>query len=392
MSVTSVPGFVASGVASGIKSSGDQDLAIIATEDNQPVTTAGIFTQNSLIAAPVVVSKTHLLATKGQAVAVVVNSGNANAATGNQGLADAEKMCAETASKLGVTTEQVLVCSTGTIGFNLPMVNITDGIADAAASLSADGGEQAATAMMTTDTVAKFTSVTHVDSAGVSFTVGGIAKGAAMLEPNMATMLAVITTDAQLGPAEATLMLQHGAGPAFNSLTVDGAQSTNDTVLMMANGRAGRVEPDSLQAAIDEVLMTLAVKMADDAEGSTKTVFVDVVNAADQRDADAVARGIANSQLIKCSWYGQDAYWGRIASETGVQAAQFNAETVTIKYGDQTVSSGCLPAEPDPARIKEIMAQRRIVLTVDLGQGNAHTRVITTDLAPGYIEENKGTS
>jgi len=392
MSVTSVSGFLASGVAAGIKESGNADLAVIATDDGQPVTAAGIFTQNKLVAAPVVVTKAHLLASKGQAVAVVINSGNANAATGTQGISDAETMCAETAAPLEATAEQILVCSTGHIGFNLPMTSVSDGITKAVANLSDTGGEEAAVAMMTTDTVAKHCSVTSVDSAGVEFSVGGVAKGAAMLEPNMATMLAVITTDADLGPAEATLMLQRGAGPAFNSLTIDGAQSTNDTVLILANGRAGRVESEALQRAIDETLMTLAVKMADDAEGSTKTVFVDVVNAADQLDAELVARGVANSQLIKCSWYGQDPYWGRIASEVGVRANQFEAETLTIKYGNQTVSTGCLPGDPDKERLKEIMAQRQIVLTIDLGLGEARTRVITTDLAPGYIEENKGTS
>ncbi len=392
MSVTSVPGFVASGVAAGIKGSGAADLAVIATEDRQPVTVGGIFTQNRLVAAPVAVSKANLATSKGQAVAVVLNSGNANASTGADGLADAKIMCAKTAALLGAPSEQVLVCSTGHIGFNLPMKKVSVGITEAVDQLSGDGGEDAAIAMMTTDTVPKYHSTTQVDSAGAEFTVGGVAKGAAMLEPNMATMLAVITTDARLGSAQATLMLRQGAGPAFNSLTVDGAQSTNDTVLILANGRAGEVEPSALQRAIDETLMTLAVKMADDAEGSTKTVFVEVVNAADPFDANEVARGIANSQLIKCSWYGQDPYWGRIASEVGVRAKRFNPETVTIKYGDQTVSSGCLPGKPDTARLKEIMAQRRIVLTVDLGQGRARARVITTDLAPGYIDENKGTS
>ena len=392
MSVTDVPGFVASGSSAGIKKSGEPDLAILATDDNQPVTAAGIFTKNKLTAAPVVVSKAHLAESAGKASAVVINSGNANAATGERGLDDATTMCRETAQGLGVEANHVLVCSTGGIGFPLPMDAISPGIQKGVEALDAAGGVEAATAMMTTDTVPKHTLVTGTDANGVEFSVGGIAKGAAMLEPNMATMLAVVTTDAKVGPAEATLMLQRGAGPAFNSLTIDGAQSTNDTVLLLANGKAGHVEQTALQASIDQVLLDLAIQMADDAEGSTKTVFVDVKGAADQLDATAVARGIANSQLIKCSWYGQDPYWGRVASEAGVRANAFDPATLTIKYGDHAVYKNGQPTNPDASGLKATMAERQIVLTVDLGQGPAATRVITTDLAPGYIDENKGTS
>ena len=404
MSVTSVPGFVASGIAAGIKPPGDADIAVVATEDRQPVTAAGIFTANKFTAAPVVVTQRHLDATAGQAAAVVLTSGNANAGTGAQGLADAASMCATAAETLDIKTEQTLVCSTGLIGYEMPMDVVTPGVIAAAKALNSEGGKDAAAAMMTTDTVAKHCEVHAVDQNGISFTVGGIAKGAAMLEPNMATMLAVLTTDAELSPAEAKSMLGDAAEPAFNSLTIDGAQSTNDTVLLLANGKAGRVAPEAIQKALTEVSTELAMKMADDAEGSTKTMFVDVVGAATHDEAVAVARGIANSQLIKCSWYGQDPYWGRVASEVGVRAESFDETTLSISYGDQTVYKNGKPASSDPqgsqpgrpmfdaAKLKNTMEQRHITLTVNIGQGEASTRVVTTDLTHAYIDENRGTS
>jgi glutamate N-acetyltransferase / amino-acid N-acetyltransferase len=391
VSVTDVPGFVAAGIAAGIKANGRADLAVVATEDGRPVTAAGVFTANKMTAAPVVVSREHLAATGGRAAAVILNSGNANAATGARGLDDARAMCVVTADALGCEAEEVLVCSTGLIGFHLPMEAIAAGIPEVVAARRADGGAGAAEALMTTDTVPKHTMATaRVGDTVV--TVGGIAKGAAMLEPNMATMLAVVTTDAELTAEEATSLLRRAVAPAFNSLTVDGAQSTNDTVLLFANGRAGRVDPEAVLQPLTEVCVRLAVMMADDAEGSTKTVFIAVEGAIDDDDAAHVARSIANCQLVKCSWYGEDPYWGRIAAEAGASARAFDPETLVIRYGDHVVYTDGAPAEPDQAALQDHMRRRHLHLTVDLGLGVGAGRVVTTDLSHAYIDENMRTS
>ncbi|MGI9596211.1 MAG: bifunctional glutamate N-acetyltransferase/amino-acid acetyltransferase ArgJ [Acidimicrobiales bacterium] len=391
MTVTDVPGFVAAGIACGIKSPASPDLAFVATADKAPVTAAGVFTSNKMTAAPVIVCRTNLGRADGQASAVIINSGNANAATGLEGMRDAIQMSSKTAAAMGVDNSHVLVCSTGLIGYALPMDAIEAGIPEVVAAATTDGGMAAATAMMTTDTVAKHTTVSAgID--GTEVTVGGIAKGSAMLEPNMATMLAVLTTDAELTHEEATDLLRRAVGPAFNSLTVDGAQSTNDTVLLLANGRAGRVDPESVLEPLSEACMNLAVMMADDAEGSTKTVFITVAGAIDDDDAAAVARSIANCQLVKCSWYGKDPYWGRIAAEAGSAAKAFSPETLTISYGGIVTYSKGATIEPDVDALAKVMDQRQLHLTVDLGQGEGSGRVITTDLTHAYIDENMGTS
>ena len=385
MSVTEVPGFTAAGVTCGIKPSGKPDLALIATADGTAVSAAGVFTSNKMTAAPVLVCREHLAATRGEAAAVVLNSGNANAATGAQGMADARQMCAETAAALGVAPEQVLVCSTGLIGYALPMDAVSAGIAAASAAQTTDGGPQAAEAIMTTDTVPK-----QVLIAGDGFTVGGMAKGAAMLEPNMATMLAVLTTDAAADPDTLQQALKTGVAGTFNTLTVDGAESTNDTVLMLANGQAGPVDPNTLTQAVAAACESLAIQMADDAEGATKTVFLQVTGAATDSEAAKAARDTANCQLVKCSWYGQDPYWGRIASEMGAAGVAFDHTKLTIAYGPHVVYQHGEPAHPP--ELAQYMTGRRLDLHVDLGMGDGAARIITTDLTHAYIDENMGTS
>ena len=387
MSVTDTPGFVASGVTCGIKPSGAPDLALVATADGAAVTAAGVFTSNKMTAAPVLVCREHLAATGGRAAAVVLNSGNANAATGAQGMADARQMAAATAAELGCVAEEVLVCSTGWIGYPLPMDIILHGIPEAAATLADDGGAAAATAIMTTDTVPRTTTVF-----GGGFTVGGIAKGAAMLEPNMATMLAVLTTDAEVDATTATELLRAAVGTSFNCLTVDGAESTNDTVLLLASGSAGPADPGALGAALAEACLSLAVQMADDAEGSTKTVFLSVTGAADDAEAAKGARDTANCQLVKCSWYGEDPYWGRIAAEMGAAGIAFDPDTITISYGGQVGYADGEARPVDEAALKAHMAGRTLDLDVDLGQGTGTARVVTTDLSHAYIDENMRTS
>ncbi|HJO79906.1 MAG: bifunctional glutamate N-acetyltransferase/amino-acid acetyltransferase ArgJ [Acidimicrobiales bacterium] len=390
MTVTAVSGFVAAGTACGVKPSGMPDLALVATADGSAVTAAGVFTSNKMTAAPVLVCRQHLVATGGRAVAVVLNSGNANAATGSQGLIDAEQMCVLTAAELGCASDEVLVCSTGWIGYQLPMDAITLGIPVVVATLDPDGGQAAATAIMTTDTVPR---TTLVDAHG--FTVGGIAKGAAMLEPNMATMLAVLTTDAEVDAATATTLLQNAVAGSFNCLTVDGAESTNDTVLLLASGAAGPVDPATLGDALNEACGDLAVQMADDAEGATKTVFLTVKGAATDAEALKAARDTANCQLVKCSWYGEDPYWGRIASEMGAAGISFDPATLTISYGGTLVYDLGEPVESTNDQAKTLaqhMAGRQLDLVVDLGQGAGSARVVTTDLSHAYIDENMRTS
>ena len=385
MSVTEVPGFTAAGVTCGIKSSDNPDLALVATADGAPVSAAGVFTSNKMTAAPVLVCREHLAATGGKAAAVVLNSGNANAATGAQGMTDAHQMCAETADALGVAPEEVLVCSTGLIGYVLPMNAVSSGIAAAAQNLTAHGGPQAAEAIMTTDTVPK-----QVLIAGDGFAVGGMAKGAAMLEPNMATMLAVLVTDAAADPDTLQHALRAEVAGTFNTLTVDGAESTNDTVLILANGQAGPVDPVALTLAVAAACESLALQMADDAEGSTKTVFLRVTGAASDAEAAKAARDTANCQLVKCSWYGQDPYWGRIASEMGAAGVAFDNTKLTISYGHHVVYDHGEPAHPP--ELSEYMTGRHLDLHVDLGMGDGSARIITTDLTHAYIDENMGTS
>ena len=387
MSVTAVEGFVAAGITAGIKPSGAPDMSVVATADAAPVAAAGTFTSNKMTAAPVVVTRGHLERSGGLAAAVILNSGNANAATGRQGLADAERMCGLTAAALGCSSDHVLVCSTGLIGFELPMEVIAAGIPRVVAARHPGGGSEAARAMMTTDTVAK-----EVVVDGGGFTVGGIAKGAAMLEPNMATMLAVVTTDAAAEPAELQDVLRSGVATSFNRLTVDGAESTNDTVLLLANGRAGAVPRDALAAAVAEACGDLALQMADDAEGSTKTVLLRVTGAASDAEAAKAARDCANCQLVKCSWFGEDPYWGRIASEFGAAGVAFDPERLRIAYGDHVVYADGRPQQPDAEAVGAYMRRRRLHLNVDLGLGHGRAEIITVDLSHAYIDENSRTS
>ncbi|MBU3701635.1 MAG: bifunctional glutamate N-acetyltransferase/amino-acid acetyltransferase ArgJ [Acidimicrobiia bacterium] len=387
MSVTAAAGFVAAGVAAGIKASGRPDLSLVATDDGAPVAAAGVFTRNLMTAAPVITTRAHLEATDGRAVAVVLNSGNANAATGDQGLADAEAMCAAVAAELGVTATQVLVCSTGLIGIPMPIDVITAGIPDLVAARSADAGLDAATAIMTTDTVPK---QVVIDAGG--FTVGGMAKGAAMLSPNMATMLAVLTTDAAATSAQLKAALVVGVADSFNALDVDGCTSTNDTVLLLASGRAGPVDHDALVAAVSEACASLAAQMCADAEGATKVVRMTVTGAATDDDARVGARYVSRSNLVKCSWYGCDPYWGRIASDLGSCGIPFDPARLTVSYGGIVVCRGAVDSEHDEAAVAAHMQGRHLDVVADLGLGDGTATILTNDLTHAYIDENMGTS
>jgi glutamate N-acetyltransferase/amino-acid N-acetyltransferase len=387
MSVTSAKGFVAAGIASGIKDGGALDLSLVATDDGRAVSAAGVFTSNLMTAAPVTVSQSHLRVSAGQTAAVILNAGNANAATGEKGCDDAETMCDLTAAELGCDRHNVLVCSTGLIGIPLPIDQISAAIPALVEARTPEGSGDAAEAIRTTDTHRK-----EVTVRGPAFVVGGMAKGAAMLAPNMATMLAVLTTDAEAEPSELQAALRAGVADSFNVLTIDGCTSTNDTVLLLANGRAGRVDLDDLTAAVVAACDDLAGQMAGDAEGATKVVRLVVTGAHSDADAQAAARKVADSQLVKCSWYGKDPYWGRIASEVGSAGVHFDQRLLSVSYGEVTVCHGGIAVDHDRAAVAEHMDQRHLEICCDLGLGSGRGSVLTNDLTHAYVDENMGTS
>jgi len=401
VSVTAAKGFVAAGVAAGIKETGALDLSLVATADHRPVTAAGVFTTNLVAAAPVQLSRRHL-AGEPRAAAVVLNSGNANAATGEPGLLVAEGTAAVAAEALGCDRSHILVCSTGLIGIPMPMSPFTTGIPAAAAALAAtpEAGRSAAEGIMTTDTVAK-EAIATFEVGGCAVTVGGMAKGAAMLSPAMATMLAVITTDAVVESRTLQLALTRAVDDSFNLMTTDGSRSTNDTVLVLAGGAAGHspigagtAEAHALTDALTAVCASLSDQMASDAEGATKFVRLTVKGARSNAEALRAARAVAQSQLVKCSLFGGDPYWGRILSELGASGSFLDPDRVDIAYNGFTVCVGGVAATGgfDAEALAKSMRQKEIEVTADLRLGNGEATVTTVDLTPGYIDENMRTS
>jgi glutamate N-acetyltransferase / amino-acid N-acetyltransferase len=399
VSVTAAAGFEAAGIACGIKADGSPDLALVATADRRPVTAAGVFTTNLATAAPVQVSREHLR--DGRAAAVILNSGNANAATGAPGRRDAYRMCELTARELGCAPEDVLVCSTGLIGYPLPMDAIKAGVPKLVAALGSDepAGQAAADAILTTDTVRKEALETIELGDGRVTRVGGMAKGAAMLSPAMATMLSVIETDLALEPAIAHDMLARAVSQSFNTLSIDGCTSTNDTVLFLASGviETGAITVgcpifDQATQALDNVSTRLSELMANDAEGKTKIARVFVTGARTGDDADKAARAVANSQLVQCSLNGGDPYWGRVLSELGASGASFDPEQVEIAYDGVVVCRNGIAAEHDVAALMEAMGRPRIMIQCNLNAGSFGAWVTATDLSHAYIDENRRTS
>ncbi|MDA8116194.1 MAG: bifunctional glutamate N-acetyltransferase/amino-acid acetyltransferase ArgJ [Actinomycetota bacterium] len=390
MSVTYPLGFVASGVASGIKPARRKDMALVATSDWHAGAAAATFTQNLAAAAPVVVSRQNLAASGGRVAAVLLTSGNANAATGAEGEVGARRAVEALASVAGVHPDQVLICSTGLIGIPWPVEKALEGIPRAHGELA--GGEEsglaAAEAMMTTDTFAK-TAVHEVGS--VRF--GGIAKGAAMIAPNMATMLAVVTTDAKATPEQLARVLGEAVEMSFNRITIDGCTSTNDTVVIIASGASRQeLSDEELSRGVRAVCDSLASQIVFDAEGSTKLIRVTCKGAETEDDALAVARKVAESSLVKCSFFGKDPYWGRVVSEVGTARVDVDMTQVSVAYGGITVYAHLEELDHDREAVGRAMEAREIDLEVAIGDGAASATILTADLTPAYIAENMRTS
>lgn len=388
--ITAVKGVQAAGVACGIKA-GRLDLALIVSEKRASV--AGVFTRNRVRAAPVILCQ-KLLAGR-RLSAIVANSGNANACTGKAGLADAEQMGRWAAEALRRPAREVFVCSTGVIGHRLPLEKIRRGVRQAAQSLSAEGGRNAALAIMTTDRRPKERAMAFTVD-GMRLTVGGMAKGAGMICPNMATTLCFLATDATVGAAHLQRALREAADYSFNRITVDGDTSTNDTILCFATGKgAGRpLTPrgaawSRFQEALNRVALELAQLVVRDGEGATKFVEVRVKGARTPADARAVARCVANSNLVKTALYGQDCNWGRVFAAAGRSGAALLPDRLALSVGGVLVARngvglGLLSEQLAQERLREA----EVLLELDLGMGRAGAVVWTTDLTEEYVKEN----
>jgi glutamate N-acetyltransferase/amino-acid N-acetyltransferase len=386
VSVTAAEGFVAAGCHAGIKRR-RFDMALLATDDGRPVPCAAVFTQNKFVAPPVELDRATLAANGGRASAVVINSGNANAGTGKAGYQDAQRMATATAQALHVAASHVLVCSTGIIGTPLPMDPILAAVPRLAHKLSRSGADDAARGILTTDHRTK-----QVVVEGSTFTIGGMAKGCGMIAPNMATMLAFLTTDAKVPVSVMRRLMREASATTFNTLNVDGATSTNDTALLMASGRRGAADVDEFATALHRACENLTLQMARDAEGVTRLVRLTVSGAASDAEARAAAKAIAENNLVKCSWHGSDPYWGRLLAAAGSAGVAFETERSAVRYGGILVAKGGIGVAHDDAALARHMAQDEIAIEVALGLGGGSAQMIGIDLGPGYIKENSKTS
>lgn len=393
--VTAPLGFKAAGVSCGIKKSGKKDLALIYSES--PAVAAGMFTTNKFKAAPVLVDLKYLRESD-NFKAIVVNSGSANACTGAKGIKDAEKMAVITADNLGMKKEEVLVASTGVIGRALPLEKIKKGIVDAVEELSYKGSNSAASAIMTTDTKLKEFSVdTGIKGRGnKTIKIGGIAKGSGMIEPNLATMLAFLTTDASISKEALHEALHIAVNKSFNRITVDGCESTNDSILIMANGlaRNERIKPksenfESFAKALTVVCQELAKKIAQDGEGASKLIEVNVKGAWNDKDSHRAAKAIAKSALVKTAVYGADPNWGRIVSALGSVKVKFNPQKISLKLQKiSLIEKGKFVKYNEKKLSASLKKSKVIIIDVDLHHGEKHTTVWSCDFTEEYVKIN----
>jgi glutamate N-acetyltransferase/amino-acid N-acetyltransferase len=383
MSVTAAQGFRACGVAAGLKLSGGLDVALV-INDGPLAAAAAVFTGNRVKAAPVLWSEQVIA--DGQISAVILNSGGANACTGPDGFADTHRSAERVAQLLSISAGDVAVCSTGLIGERLPMPNLLNGIDDAAKALSAQGGSEAAEAIRTTDTVAKTVTIVHPDG----WTLGGMAKGAGMLAPALATMLCVLSTDAVADPAALDAALRAGTRASFDRLDADGCMSTNDTVLLLASGASG-ITPtqNALEEAVLQACSALAAQLLADAEGATKEVSITVASAASEDDAVEVARAVARNNLLKCALFGNDPNWGRVLAAIGTTGAAFEPDRLDVAINSVQV---CRNGAAGDSRAAVDLTGRQIVIEIDLHAGHDTATVWTNDLSHAYVEENSAYS
>lgn len=389
--VTTPQGFLAAGVKAGIKASGNHDVAVIYS--TVPAATGAVFTQNKMCAAPVLVSRK--VAAKFYAQAIVVNSGCANACTGEQGLKDAEAMQAQTAELLGVENDAVYVCSTGVIGHFMPMDKLAKGIADAVDAMDETGGESCAMAIQTTDTFIKHAAY-EFELGGKTVKIAGIAKGAGMIHPNMATMLTFLTTDAAVAPDVLKRAVKAAADKSFNMVVVDGDTSTNDSMIVLANGLAeneiivSEEHPD--YPAFFEALLAcaqdLAKMIARDGEGATKFLEVNVAGAATWEEAKTAAMAIAKSPLVKTAFFGKDPNWGRIVCAAGYSGAQMEPDKVNLEIGGVRLLENGMNCNVPLESLKDIMEQHDISMKIDLGAGKEEATVWTCDFSYEYVKIN----
>jgi glutamate N-acetyltransferase/amino-acid N-acetyltransferase len=383
------PGFRAAGVACGLKKNGDKDLGLIVSD--LPASVAGVFTRNRVKAAPVRLCETRVAA--GTCQAVIVNSGNANCATGAEGMAHAEEMARLAARALGLKSERVLVASTGVIGTPLPVERIRDGVPALADGLRPQGFDDLARAMMTTDTVPK-AEVRTAEIDGKHFTMAAVAKGAGMIRPDMATMLAFVCTDVAAEPATLRSMLRRACDNSFNRISIDGDTSTNDTVLLMANGLSEIVlDSESVQAhfqtVLDEMLLSLARQLVKDGEGVTKLVELRVKGAASRNDAVQVADTVAHSPLVKTAFFGEDANWGRIMAAVGRSGVDLDPDRLDVYFDDvQMAAAGLGCGATAEARATAVMKRPEYKVTIDLNSGDAEASLLTCDFSVDYVKIN----
>ncbi len=388
--VTAAKGFEAAGIYCGIRKA-KKDIAIIRSV--VPAKVAAVFTLNKTLAAPVVLDKL-VLNRSNRCSAIVVNSGNANACTGEKGFGDAERMAELTAKSLSIPKDEVLVASTGVIGQYLPMDVIETGIREVAAILSPNGGDDTAEAIMTTDTFAKTCTVSF-EIGGKQVIIGGIAKGSGMIEPNMATMLAFITTDVNIEDSLLQKVFRKGINRSFNRISVDGDMSTNDMAVILANGLAenGEIvestdEAMLFESALDHVVISLAKMIARDGEGATKLVEIEVKGAASHKDAVMAARSVANSNLVKTAIHGEDANWGRILAALGYSGVDLFPEQIELSMNDLPILGKGYTILIDEIKAKAALSEKNISLSINLNQGNDSATFWTCDLTKEYIHIN----